>query len=87
MTSGHGSDDAVVTHQEWVIQIGPAAGRENSDDKIGSSPQSIAETFPAASRTSSNGPVLGSRSMSPHPTAGNGFIPRDPASKAILTMV
>ncbi|OIW30531.1 MFS general substrate transporter [Coniochaeta ligniaria NRRL 30616] len=87
MGSRHGSEDPVVTHQEWVIQIGPAAVREHGGDKTRSSPQSIAETFPAASRTSSNGPVLGSRSMSPHPNAGNGFVPQDPLSKAILTVM
>ena len=85
MGSSRGSEDPVVAHQEWVIQIGPA--ERHGDDKVRSSPESIAETFPAASRTSSNGPVLGSRSMSPHPNAGNGFVPRDHLSRAILTVV
>jgi hypothetical protein len=87
MGSRRDSEGAVVAHQEWVIQIGPAEGREDGDDKIRSSLQSIAETLPAASRTSSNGPVLGSRNMSPHPNTGNGFVPRDPPSRAILTVV
>lgn len=87
MGSRRGSGDAAVTRQEWAIQIGPADDLEHGDDKIQSSPQSIAETFQAASRTSSNGPVLGSRSMSPRPGAGNGFVPRDPLSRAVLTVV
>ncbi len=87
MSNRDDSEDPVIAHQEWVIQIGPAEGREQGDDKIKSSPESIAETFPAASRTSSNGPVLGSRSMSPHPNAGNSFVPRDPLSRAVLTVM
>lgn len=87
MGSRRCSEDPVVTHQEWVIQIGPVRGREHGDGEIKSSPESIAETFPAASRTSSNGPVLGTRAMSPHPNAGDGFVPRDPVSKVVLTLM
>jgi hypothetical protein len=86
MSSRRGSDDAVIAHQEWVIQIGPV-DREHGDRKIRSSPHSIAETLPTASRTSSNGPVMGGRPMSPHPSSGNGFTPRDPVTKAILTIM
>lgn len=80
-------DHGLTTHHEWVIQIGPVGGRGHGDDKIKSSPQSIADTLPAPSRTSSNGPVLGSGAMSPEPSSGNLFAPRDQMSKVVLTVM